>query len=109
MDVSNKISMLSGVSDYQLFPSQPRRTCNELHFFSQKHGRIIGSTSDQMGLELDKYVTNTEGWIVTLPTHMVVDNGLQCIKEFPEMVSKIRLHVADKGRIQKNTRCGMFM
>ena len=96
MDLSNKISMLSGVSDYQLFPSQPRRTCNELHFFAQKHGKIIGSTSDQMGLELDKYVTNTEGWIVTLPTHMIVDNGLKCIKEFPEIVSKIHLHVADK-------------
>lgn len=95
MDMSNKISMLSGVSDYQLFPSQPRRTCNELHFFALQHNKVIGSTSDQMSLELDKYVTNTEGWIVTLPTHMIVDNGLKCLKEFPDIVSKVRLHVAD--------------
>lgn len=96
MDMSNKISMLSGSSDYKQFPSQPRRTCNELHFFALKHGSVIGSTSDQMGTELDKYVTSVEGWIVTLPTHLVVENGLRNIKEFPELRSKIRLHVADK-------------
>lgn len=95
MDMSNKISMLSGSSDYAQFPSQPRRTCNELHFFALEHKKVIGSTSDQMGNELDKYVTSTEGWIVTLPTHMVVENGIKCIKEFPELVTKIRLHVAD--------------
>ena len=96
MDMSNKISMLSGSSDYAQFPSQPRRTCNELHFFALEHKKVIGSTSDQMGNELDKYVTSTEGWIVTLPTHMVVENGIKCIKEFPELVTKIRLHVADE-------------
>lgn len=95
MDMSNKISMLSGPSDYQQFPSQPRRTCNQLHFFALEHGKVIGSTSDKMGQDLDKHVTTTEGWIVTLPTHLVVDNGLYCVKEFPELQTKVRMHVAD--------------
>lgn len=97
MDLSNKISMLSGCSDYFDFKSQPKRTCNELHWFAlEERKKVIGCTSDDMKLELDKYVTNTEGWIVTLPTHLVIDNGLQCIKEFPEIVTKARLHVGDQ-------------
>lgn len=95
MDLSNKISMLSGSSDYFDFKSQPRRTCNELHFFALKQGSVIGSTSDKMGDDLDKYVTSVQDWIVTLPTHLVVENGLKCISEFPELVTKIRLHVGD--------------
>ena len=96
MDLASKISMLSECSDYSQFPSQPRRTCNQLHFYAlQNEGHVIGSTSDNMELELDKYVTSTEGWIVTLPTQQVVDSGLKCIEEFPELSTKIRLHVAD--------------
>lgn len=95
MDLASKISLLSGCSEYDRFPSQPRRTCNDLHFFALENNCVIGSTSDQMEHEYDKYVTTTDGWIVTLPAHNIVNNGIRCLEEFPEIATKIRLHVAD--------------
>ena len=95
LDMALKISLLCGISEYHKFPSQPRRTCNDLHFFALENGKVIGSTSDKMGDDLDKYVVNTEGWIVTLPSHMIIDNGICCIEEIPNLKTKIRMHVAD--------------
>lgn len=95
LDMALKISLLCGISEYDKFPSQPRRTCNDLHFFALENGKVIGSTSDKMGDDLDKYVVSTDGWIVTLPSHMIIDNGICCIEEIPDLRTKIRLHVAD--------------
>lgn len=97
MDLCNKINLFSGVSNLDKFHSQPRRTCDALHFFALQEEHAIGTTSDKMKVpELDDLVVGVDNWIVTLPSHMVADNGLRCIKEFPELSTLVFLHVADQ-------------
>lgn len=94
-DLRLTLPMFSGCSDFETFKSQPRRRADDLHFFCLQHGRVIGSTSKEMADEFDDYTLGLEGWIVTLPAHLVVDNGLQVIKEAPHLRTNIRGHVGD--------------
>lgn len=95
-DLSQTISLLTGHSEYARFPSTPRRLADDMEFFALEHGRVFGTTSDKMGDDpLDKYVLGMNDWIVTLPSHLVIDNGLKCIKDMPNHSTLIRVHVAD--------------
>jgi hypothetical protein len=58
-------------------------------------GKVIASTSDQLKVPYDDKTLNLRGWIVTLPAHLVVDNGLRIIKGMPWMRTNIRAHVGD--------------
>lgn len=94
-DLARQISVLSGPSEYERFPSQPRRTCDDLHFELLEKGHVIGSTSNKMEDENDKYTPSLNNWIVTLRSDMVADNGVQVIQEMPEYHTSLRAHVAD--------------
>lgn len=91
------VSVPSGaaMSDYSKFNSQPRRVVDKLHYFVQARGKIIGTTSDEMQIEFDQHTINLRNWIVMLPAHLVADNGLRIIKEYPEITSNLRLHIGD--------------
>lgn len=94
-DLRSTLSVLVEHSEYHRFPSQPRRTADDLHFFCEERNKIIAATGSNMEEELDKHIVSMNGWIVTLPAHLVDDNGLQIINEFPELRTSIRAHVAD--------------
>lgn len=94
-DLSLTMSVLCEHSDYRNFSSQPRRIVDDLHFFVQNYGKVIGTTSDDMSDELNEFVTSLSGWIVTLPSHLVADNGLQAIEELPNVRTGIRTNVYD--------------
>ena len=94
-DLQSAISIQCEHSEYSIMPSQPRRTCDDLHFYVQQHGYIIASTSDEMVDELDKYVLPMTDWIVTLPAHLTAANGLPILAEVPGFKTLIRAHVAD--------------
>lgn len=95
MDLSVSVPSGAAMSDYSKFNSQPRRVCDKLHYFVLERGRVMGTTSDQMTTELDKKTISLRDWIVMLPAHLVADNGLRIIEEYPELSSNIRLHVGD--------------
>lgn len=94
-DLSLTLPMFSGCSDFSMFRSQPRRRVDDLHFVCLKEGHAIGTTSDDMTDDYDDMTTDLGGWIVTLPAHLVADNGLQVIKEIPSLRTNIRVHVGD--------------
>ncbi len=94
-DLQTSISIQCEHSEYSRMPSQPRRTCDDLHFFVKQFKHIIASTSDEMVDELDKYVLSMTEWIVTLPAHLTVKNGLALFPEVPGFTSLVRSHVAD--------------
>jgi hypothetical protein len=94
-DISRAFDVLAGISDYGNFSSNPRRISDDLHFFCRERGLVIATTSDQMQDELDKYVVDMDGWIVTLPSYLVDDNGLPLIEEAPHIRSMLRAHVSD--------------
>lgn len=94
-DLAQTVTTLIEHSEYQRFTSQPRRTCDDLHFFCLDNGLVIGSTSDQMATELDDYIFSMDDWIITMPTHLVANNGVSLCKELPHLRSKLRLHTLD--------------
>lgn len=94
-DLKFTLPLNSGCSDFSKFNSQPRRAADALHYFCLDNDRVIGSTSDEMQTELDKETIGLEGWITTLPAHLVADNGLQVIAENKYLRTNIRTHVGD--------------
>lgn len=109
-DLAQTISVQAGVSDYAIFDKQPRRLVDQLYFFCLERGKIVASVSDDMedyqitrdsetGLEkresLERYPYSMVGWIITLPSHLTVDNGLKLVNEMPEVRSLARANVAD--------------
>ena len=94
-DLAVTISVLCEHSEYSKFPSQPRRTCDDLHFFCQLHGLIIGSTSDEMVVDKDDLVISPKNIIITLATHLVDNNGLKVFEDLPDLRSYIRAHAVD--------------
>lgn len=95
-DLKLMISVLCGFSEYSLFKSQPKRTCDDLYFLCLKKGKVIGTTSNQMKTEKDENTVSLKKWIVTLPSHLVEDNGLKCLEELPDVRTGIRLFCADQ-------------
>lgn len=94
-DLAMQISSQCEHSEYFKFPSQPRRTCDDLHFIVQEHGRICATTSDEMVDELDGYLLGHDNWIVTLRSDLIHDDGIELIEELPGFKSMYRRDVAD--------------
>lgn len=94
-DLSVSVPSGAAMSDYSKFNSQPRRVVDKLHYFVLARGKVIGTTSDEMATEFDSQTIGLKNWIVMLPAHLVADNGLKLVKEYPNISTNIRLHVGD--------------
>lgn len=95
-DVSRLLSSQCGFSEYRHFASQTRRTWDDFHFFCEELGLIECATSDQMMDELDSKTTSLDGWIATLPSHLILEeDGVQLVEETPGVHSLARTEVAD--------------
>lgn len=96
-DLGRSITLFSKASDYKNFSSNPRRLCDDMHFWYLKRPEpcVIGTSSDQMVHELDQFVVAHSDWIVTLPSYMAGQHGIKCIKDLPDYPTLIFTHVAD--------------
>lgn len=113
-DLSLTFPLFSGFSDFENFKSQPRRAVDNLHYFALDNGKVISCTAGKIKKkeededdeddeifdpendpDQDNNTLSLNGWICTLPAHLVVDNGLKCIEEYPELSSNIRAYVGD--------------
>jgi hypothetical protein len=94
-DLSRLISSQCGPSEYNKFPSQPQRTCDDLHFECLDKGYVIATPGPEMQDENDKYTLSLRHWIVTLPSHLVFSNGISAVEEMPNTPTLFRAHVAD--------------
>lgn len=94
-DLESMISLMCAHSEYKRFPSQPRRTCDDLHFLAIENGKICAATSNKMMDDNDQHVISITDWIVTLASHLVEENGLCLFEDLPNVRSYVRAHVAD--------------
>lgn len=95
-DLALLISSQCGHSEYRIFNSQPKRTCDDLHFVYLKHGEVIATASDQMEDENDvKYGISLKGWIITLESHLLHNSGQKLLQELPDLATNIRTDTAD--------------
>lgn len=94
-DLSTTININSKQNEFTLFPRQPKRTSYSLHFYALDKGHVIASTPPTIPVDDDREVTSTEGWIITLPTSLVEDNGLKCLEDYPDLSTYFRAMTFD--------------
>ena len=80
-DLSSALPVQIQYSDYSSYVSQPTRTIDTLHYLCLEHDKVIATYSRNVYTELDEKTVRMTEWIVTLPAHMVSNNGLKCIEE----------------------------
>jgi len=68
--------MLSGVSDYGIFNSGPKRIIDAMHFFYIERGRVL-ATKPQIAPDFN--LLGLSDWIVLMPSYRVKDVGKELI------------------------------
>ncbi|MGL5648927.1 MAG: hypothetical protein ACRDDY_13850 [Clostridium sp.] len=99
-DIGLTISVLMESSGYDYLPSLPRRVVDVLHNVWPKRGFIPGCVGADITSELDDDVVGISGWICTLNSYCVVNDGLFCISEVPELRTKFRVQTNDADILQ---------
>lgn len=99
-DLSSALSVLAGLSTYDIFPSLPKRLCVAFTFALYEQDLVIGSVGADIRNEFDEEVIGTDGWIVTLPAYANAETGLSVIAEIPNFYSAFRTQVADADLTQ---------
>lgn len=62
-DFTSTIAALLGYNHPSTFPSQPRRLANNFTFVCEENNAVMGTTSDNMKIDLDSKVIGTTDWI----------------------------------------------
>lgn len=94
-DLQFSLPLFSGFSDFANFKSQPRRLVDKLHFKCLREGKVIGVTSSLLKSDLDKETIPISDLIVTLPSELRTNNGIQCIKENETLRTNVYMYAAD--------------
>lgn len=94
-DLSLALGIYVGDSEISTANSNPKRLADACHFFLEKDGRIITSTSDQMVCGYDLNVLGTRDWIITLPAELVQNTGRSIVKGIPDELSRMSAHCGD--------------
>lgn len=96
-DLRNTFFDLLGDCDYKDYQSNPTKALYNFHtFMYRERGGVIGSTSDTMFNDWDRQLPPLDGWIVALDTTYIHENqGIRCIKEWPELYTRFFPHSAD--------------
>ena len=105
-DFSIKLSMFSGVMDFNKFNSQPSKLISSYSIHVESKGYILGTVSNKMDSDLDKMTLSIgrredefgeiqDGWILILPAQLRIDNGLKCVSEYPDVNTLLSGHVFD--------------
>lgn len=66
---------------------------------------LIEESEDEEG-EGDE-VLSIKDWIINLPSHLLINNGLKVIEELPDLKTNIRGHVYDADAVSAYPRCIM--
>lgn len=94
-DVRSTFPTLCGNSDFSNFTSNPRRLVDDLHYFFLDRNRVIATTGIDLVTDDDELVVGLKDWIVTLPAHLIAENGINLINGYETLISMIRIHLAD--------------
>lgn len=95
-DLRDTFYTLLGLSDYGNYQSNPKKAVDMFYTYLRRNRNMtIGSTADKMFNEMDKELPPLSGWIVALPTVMLDDIGLQCIKQNEDIRTKFFVHCGD--------------
>lgn len=96
-DLSSNITLYSKYSDYKNFNSNPKRLCDDMHFWYLEHAdpKVMASSADEQAHSLDHHTVGANNWIVTLPSYLMAPSGLKVIKEAPNYSTYMYAHNCD--------------
>jgi hypothetical protein len=94
-DLAVSMPLYCETSDFGRFGSQPKRKVDALHYFYLEHGQMIGCTGSDMTEPGDGEVVDADGHVITLHAGRLVNNGLCCIAEDPNLRTNIRIGNSD--------------
>lgn len=119
-DLAKQLPDFAGITDFAKFSSQARKQTDALFLYGLDHGRVIGVpapppkisediTYEDDGIESededdvdsleenpnDYKTLDLKGWIQLLPQSHLVNDGLKCLLEYPNVRTKIRGISAD--------------
>lgn len=96
-DLAISISNQCRHSDYDKFPSQPKRSVENMYYTCLDNNLVLGSTSDNLHVkEFDDITVGINDWIVTLAAHMIISNGLKCLIDVPTLATFLYVAVYDQ-------------
>lgn len=95
LDLSTTLPVQIEISEFAKYSSQPGRIADDLHFKYLDKGCVIGTVSDQMADDNDKLVVGIDDWIVTLAAERMLNHGIKCIEESPQLETEIYLNNYD--------------
>ena len=95
-DLSTNMPVLNGYSSFDKFSSGPKKIVDALYFYALDNGKVIGSKPNKAS---DDKILGLDNWIITLEAFRIVDNGLNVIKDNPDILTNIRSHVYDADQV----------
>ncbi len=115
-DLMYTLPSFAGITDFSRFNSQPKKIADAMHTFLLNEQRVaatVGMTEkkielpdaeadddpDAAEIEPEDQILSLKDWIITLPAHLMTDDGLKCIAEDPEMRTNIRPYVSDSDAV----------
>ena len=95
-DVSQKLTLLSGVSQLSDFASLPKRIADALHFFCLDQKKVVGSATASLSVSGDEHLMAAKGWILNLPPALRESkDSLRVIEENPWASSDVYAFVGN--------------
>lgn len=94
-DLTQALPVLSAFSDYANFNSKPKQLIDLLYWEALDNDSVIGCSGPELKDEIDEKTLPLDDWIITLEPSLIVDNGLNNIKEDKSIRTNIHLYNAD--------------
>ena len=91
-DLSHTISILSDISSYDKFHSNPSRIIDTLYFYYLNNNRVLGC---KPGKKQEVEHLGLDDWISMLPAHRIKDNGYKCLIEGDNVSTNVRGYTFD--------------
>jgi len=84
------------------FGSSAKLAINDFHYYALEKGYVLGTRPVEE--ENDPKLLGTKGWIITLPSQNIVDNGLRILKGYPHISTSIRGYTFDSDAVSAYPR-----
>ena len=132
-DLSQSLPAGAAMTDFVRFNSNPKKIVDALYIFGMERGRVVGTVpnlnkkeeevdaaeipdtdegdedDEEDGVEdPSKYKSlNLKGWIQLLPQNLLLAEGLQCLEDYPSVVTNVRGMVWDVDATAAYPTCTM--
>ena len=93
-DISMQFTTQCVNSDYHNYKSMPKRSVDKIYYTCLESGMVLGASSTKYKDPLDDMIVSRNNIIITLPTHCIIENGIDCI-EGSNAATKVYIGVYD--------------